>query len=656
MRGGCGVAVLLCLAWTCASFDCPYIHWTAQAIQTYNYDTKAFEIVDANCNILPPATKFQAVGDISLFNGSLLNYTNRPELIDIAHATFPDTAVYIDLYNIGVSSLENKGLVWRAGLQKLRLTNMSIYALPSTLPEKIHLELNNVKVANKSSFSLIKPYDIDISFMEDIAFENTDWSGLYNLKIKSSSVKSISNVLLPNLSQLVLIDTSVASISNSELPGPFGRFALENAEISNWSMENSTFTALNAPNVADGNVWTLNNNSAARYEATACTKQGGSVQYLWKQVSQTRYKVCVVPPSTPTPSTSLPPASSIITSSPMNVGVIAVVCVIAVVVTVGVVCWRKIFFSHKSGYEQTQTPVTHFSASDENSLNIHDLAMLRLDAKSVVLTSILGSGAFADVWLGSHCGTNVAVKTLHARKLSIVQVQSFVDEIKLMGQFDSPHVVKLIGACWTRPADIKCVMELMDGGDLRDYLASHDHEKFPWPDKFLHIHSIVEGLVYLHSMDIIHRDLKSRNILLDSTKGTKLTDFGISKEDVCQMMTMGVGTLRWMAPEVIQAQNYTVAADIYSFGMVLSEFDSHEIPYQGLKNPINGQLASDLVISNQVATGALRPAFSDTMPVWLRSMALQCLAQIPEDRPTAVQLAFSFQTELYRLSSELYTL
>ncbi|KAF0701039.1 Aste57867_8485 [Aphanomyces stellatus] len=72
-------------------------------------------------------------------------------------------------------------------------------------------------------------------------------------------------------------------------------------------------------------------------------------------------------------------------------------------------------------------------------------------------------------------------------------------------------------------------------------------------------------------------------------------------------MTMGVGTFRWMAPEVIQGQSYTVAADIYSFGCVLSEFDTHLVPFKDLNTCANGQPMSDSAIMVRVAAGQLKP-------------------------------------------------
>ncbi|KAF0684727.1 Aste57867_23313 [Aphanomyces stellatus] len=103
----------------------------------------------------------------------------------------------------------------------------------------------------------------------------------------------------------------------------------------------------------------------------------------------------------------------------------------------------------------------------------------------------------------------------------------------------------------------------------------------PWQAKLECALSVAKALVYLKERQVIHRDLKSRNVLLDSDKGTKLADFGISRrhDEDEQSMTMGVGTYRWMAPEVLAFRHYTIAVDVFSFGVLLSELDTHQIPY-----------------------------------------------------------------------------
>ncbi|KAG9416268.1 hypothetical protein AC1031_000669 [Aphanomyces cochlioides] len=303
-------------------------------------------------------------------------------------------------------------------------------------------------------------------------------------------------------------------------------------------------------------------------------------------------------------------------------------------------------------HQSTET----LSSNDVTGLDMKQLTMCCLDESRLTLQRKLGSGAFADVWSGTYQGESVAVKKLHANRVTLHQLQSFVEEITLMATFDSPYIVKLIGAAWTRPSDVKCVMELMDGGDLKDCLDHNTPQDFPWNDKFMHIYSIVEGLVYLHSLNIIHRDLKSRNVLLDSKKSTKLTDFGVSKEDLQATMTVGVGTFRWMAPEVIQDKSYTTSADIYSFGVILSEFDTHRIPYEDLKNPSSGLPVGDSAILVKVVQGDIQPRFTREFPPWILKMAMQCLAHNPDDRPTATQLSHVIRSKLKELSTGIFTL
>ncbi|CAK4085180.1 unnamed protein product [Aphanomyces euteiches] len=104
-----------------------------------------------------------------------------------------------------------------------------------------------------------------------------------------------------------------------------------------------------------------------------------------------------------------------------------------------------------------------------------------------------------------------------------------------------------------------------------------------------------------------------------------------------------------MAPEVIQYQNYTVAADIYSFGMVLSEFDSHRLPYEDVMNSATREPLGDATIMVQVVAGTLKPNFSPQCPEWVRELASQCLAFSPKDRPTAMQVSHIVRTKLKEL-------
>ncbi|OQR91206.1 protein kinase [Achlya hypogyna] len=258
-------------------------------------------------------------------------------------------------------------------------------------------------------------------------------------------------------------------------------------------------------------------------------------------------------------------------------------------------------------------------------LDLSGLYNVRLESAALTLDTIVGHGSFAEVWKGTYNGTAVAIKRLQNVRRSNRDIQDFINEIQLTAGFDSPYVIKLIGATWTSPRDLHCVMEYMDQGDLKDFLATHSPSVLPWSQKLQILKSIANGLSYLHSLNIVHRDLKSRNVLLDSVKGVKLVDF--------------VGTFRWMAPEVLHESAYTVAADIYSFGMLLSEMDTHHIPYEDMKNPKTGLPLADPAIISSVMNGTIKPTFTTACPQWLKMLADACIQFDPCHRPTIYDVA-----------------
>jgi serine/threonine protein kinase len=110
-----------------------------------------------------------------------------------------------------------------------------------------------------------------------------------------------------------------------------------------------------------------------------------------------------------------------------------------------------------------------------------------------------------------------------------------------------------------------------------------------WPTKLNIARGICEGMIYLHSCNLLHRDLKSQNVLLDEDCSAKLIDFGLTRVSV-GLMTKGVGTFFWMAPEVILGDPYDREADVYSFAIVLWELIYQKEPYSDLTEQESSRL------------------------------------------------------------------
>lgn len=165
----------------------------------------------------------------------------------------------------------------------------------------------------------------------------------------------------------------------------------------------------------------------------------------------------------------------------------------------------------------------------------------------------------------------------------------------------------------------------MAGGSLRKYL--HQQEPYSVPIELVLklALDIARGMSYLHSQGILHRDLKSENILLGEDMSVKVADFGIScLESQCGSGKGFTGTYRWMAPEMIKEKNHTRKVDVYSFGIVLWEILTSLVPFSEM-TPEQAAIA--------VALKNARPPLPASCPLAMSHLISQCWATNPERRP-----------------------
>ncbi|CAH0475955.1 unnamed protein product [Peronospora belbahrii] len=303
-------------------------------------------------------------------------------------------------------------------------------------------------------------------------------------------------------------------------------------------------------------------------------------------------------------------------------------------------------------------------------LNDPLIMSFRLNYKDVKVGRCISKGGFGLVYTGTYKRRRVAIKRIMREKCEkLSQIRMFVREITLMGSLKHERIVEFIGVAWDSLRNLSAVTEYMERGDLRDVLhtlkneGSEVDDGLTWHGLKLTIAlHIAEGLAYMHSLNpkVIHRDLKSKNVLLNDEFHAKLSDFGVSRERQVanvegvpeKFMTPGVGTSFWIAPEVLLGKDYDEHADIFSFGVVLSELDTDDYPYwnsgtiPGHGNP-GDRRSQEQKILEKVALGSLRPTFYNDCPPGVLSLAASCLEGKPENRPSASEVVLTIQ-ELIR--------
>ena len=247
----------------------------------------------------------------------------------------------------------------------------------------------------------------------------------------------------------------------------------------------------------------------------------------------------------------------------------------------------------------------------------------------------IGSGAFGEVVRAIYQGTDVAVKRMSSAATGAAG--DFRREVALLTKLRHPHVVLFMGACVT-PSELCIVMEFAANGSLWAVLHGRARGECTPRRRLQWAAETAKGMAYLHSRSppIVHRDLKSGNLLVCQDWHIKVSDFGLARTKSSDAARTQVGTYAWMAPEVLENKPYDERADIYSFAIVLWELLTAVEPFKGM-HPMQVMRAIDKGERPPV------PPNPDCPPDYVALMRA-CWEREPEARPT-------FREGLERLSA-----
>lgn len=260
----------------------------------------------------------------------------------------------------------------------------------------------------------------------------------------------------------------------------------------------------------------------------------------------------------------------------------------------------------------------------------------RINIKEYEYKKAIGHGQFGQVCIISNKGTGhfYAAKIAKDSLKKNTDIKNFEREITVLSRVDFPSCVKFYGYSPTDFHNRKIpviVTELIPNGSIQSMLNNVRLGKAPeeWNKTkiLINIYGIAAGMDYLHSQNIIHRDLKSDNVLLDSNFYPKIADFGFSKifqTEYESYQSMNGGTIPYMAPEILTSNHYNTKVDVYAFSIILYEMMTNLIPYSDIRQ--------FTMVAQRVSSG-YRPPIPDTVPLAYRELIIECWAPNPGDRP-----------------------
>uniref|UniRef100_A0A8C1VSE7 Mitogen-activated protein kinase kinase kinase 1 n=1 Tax=Cyprinus carpio TaxID=7962 RepID=A0A8C1VSE7_CYPCA len=254
----------------------------------------------------------------------------------------------------------------------------------------------------------------------------------------------------------------------------------------------------------------------------------------------------------------------------------------------------------------------------------------------------IGLGAFSSCYQAQDVGTGtlMAVKQVtYVRNTSSEQeevVEALREEIRMMGLLNHPNIIRMLGATCEKN-NYNLFVEWMAGGSVSHLLNKYG--AFKEGVIINYTEQLLRGLAYLHENQIIHRDIKGANLLIDSTgQRLRIADFGAAARLASKGTGAGefqgqlLGTIAFMAPEVLRGQQYGRSCDVWSVGCAIIEMSCAKPPWNAEKH------SNHLALIFKIASATTAPTVPPQLSPGLRDVTLRCLELQPSDRPASREL------------------
>lgn len=266
---------------------------------------------------------------------------------------------------------------------------------------------------------------------------------------------------------------------------------------------------------------------------------------------------------------------------------------------------------------------------------------------------ILGRGGYGTVYKGI-LPNNTIVAIKKSRLMDQSQVEQFINEVVILTQINHRNVVKLLGCCLESEVPL-LVYEYVSNGTLFEHINKMRSDWLSWENRLRIASEAAGALSYLHSaanIPVIHRDVKSANILLDESFTAKISDFGASRLislDQTEVTTLVQGTLGYLDPEYFHTSQLTEKSDVYSFGVVLAELMTGKMPIDMGRSLETRNLTTYFVMSMKenklfqiLEARVVREGSLEQLQA-VAQLVKRCLNLNGEDRPTMKEVAMELE-------------